>query len=184
MSVNVFNKIIENYLKRNGSWTRMKGELAVFYWPKIAGFDLAQKVEAVRYQDGALFLKTDNPALAHQLTLMSMDIVKRYQKVLGRGVIRNIKLKVAPIQITAEEKKVVAPELPLNHQEEWFIQECAQEIKDPDLEARFTQMMRKSLQNTKRKEMEGYRRCARCGTLTDKHYSLCCCCQYRTGDPR
>ncbi|TCL76336.1 uncharacterized protein DUF721 [Hydrogenispora ethanolica] len=181
MSYKPFTAIMERYFKRTGGLVRLKGELAVYYWPKVAGRELAAKIEAVRYQDGNLWLRTENPALAHQVTLMSLEILKRFQKLLGRNIIKNIKVRIAPL---CEPPRPPAPQpcpVELSPDDEKFIAECGQEIPDPEIEARFAAVMRKHLKNTKQQELLYRSRCKCCGVPVPKSDDLCACCQFHRG---
>lgn len=171
-----FLTIVEKMFQRNGGLTRLKGELAVYYWPRIAGNDLASKVEAVRYYGGTLFLQTDNPALAHQLTFMSLEIVKRYQKVLGRDIIKNIKMKIAPVNIaTATEPPHIGLELAPGEIE--AIEGCVKEISDPELAGKFSRMMKSHQLRSKKEGMSDGDRCQSCGVNVLKGYAYCPCCE-------
>jgi hypothetical protein len=161
MSYRPFTAIMERYFKRNGGWTRLQGELA-----------------AVRYQDGSLFLRTENPALAHQVSLMSLEIIKRFQRLLGKRVITSIKIRIAPLSNPAKPAPPPKAAQSLSADEEKFIQECGQEIADPELEARFALVMRKHLTNVKQKQAELPGKCKRCGVPVEADYDLCSCCQF------
>ena len=178
MSYRPFTAIMERYFKRNGGWTRLQGELAVYYWPRVAGKELAAKIEAVRYQDGSLYLRTENPALAHQVSLMSLEIIKRFQRLLGKRVITSIKIRIAPLSNPAKPASSPKVAQSLSADEEKFIQECGQEIADPELEARFAMVMRKHLTNVKQKQTEYPGKCKCCGVPVEADCELCSCCQF------
>lgn len=179
MSNNSFTSIIEKHFRNNGGWPRIKGELAVFYWPRIAGPDLAAKVEALRYQEGYLYLQTENPALAHQLSMMNLDIIKKYQKVLGRGVIKSIKVKIGTITQTPPVFSSPKEDALLSSTEEKAIETCAQPISDSDVAARFKDLMKKVIQNQKKVLEDGGHRCLSCQAVIQGSYNYCPCCEYK-----
>ncbi|HEX7713252.1 MAG TPA: DciA family protein [Bacillota bacterium] len=176
MSSSSFSGIIEAFFQRNGGWKRIKGELAVYYWPRIAGKGLASKVEANRYRDGILYLVTENAALAHQITLMSPEIILRYRKVLGQGIIKSIKIKVGSTNIiTVPDQE--NPDVQLDRETETMISACGEEIQDPQLAEKFVHFMQKSYMNQLVKEATGGRQCKKCGIIIENGFDYCPCCE-------
>jgi hypothetical protein len=176
---NSFGLIVEGFFRRNGGWTRIKGELSVYYWPRIAGSELANKVEAVQFREGYLYLQTENPALAHQISLMNYDIIKKYQKVLGPGIIKGIKIRIRAtsgrLNSLREEKK----EILLNSEEETLINSCCQKINDPELADKFNHFMKISYLSRKEKQETGGHSCPSCGTVISLEFRFCPCCERR-----
>ena len=150
--LNTFGSIIEKYFKRNQGWARLQGEMAVFYWPKIAGAELARMVEAVRYQAGFLYLQTDSPPLAHQVHLMQTEILQKLSQYLGTTVVKGIKVKVGTLRLKVSPAgpELVTPEL--NPAELELITQCCQQIIDPFIAGKFADFMQKSLLYAKRQQ--------------------------------
>lgn len=176
MSSSTFSGIIEVFFQKNGGWKRIKGELAVYYWPRIAGSGIAAKVEARRYRDGYVYLVTENAALAHQITLMSPEIVHRYGKVLGRGIIKGIKISIGTTNI-APQAETVKPDLQLDRETEMMISACKEEIPDPQIAAEFAQVMQKSYLHQLMKKACGGRQCKKCGIIVENGFDYCPCCE-------
>lgn len=168
-------QIIEKIFRHQGGWTRLKGELAVYYWPRIAGPDLATKVEALRFRDGNLYLQTDNPALAHQVSLLNYDIVNRFQRILGRGVVKTIKIKIAPTTPIVQSKEISVVEL--SETDQTLINECCKEISDEELAAPFRKMMRQVKTRNQRLLKEAGTICRSCNTVITSDYAYCPCCE-------
>lgn len=177
MSQTSFTAIIENIFRRNGGWTRLKGELSVYYWPRIAGPEIANKVEAIRYRNGLLYLQTENPSLAHQVSLLSLDILKRYRKVLGSKVIKGIKVKIGPVKINPKPNPGVNPAYELTEKERELIRKCSDTLKDDDLGVQFSKLIAAFYRNQKRILAEGGHRCSTCQTAISREYQNCSCCQ-------
>lgn len=178
MSNSSFSSLIEKFFQRNGGWLRIKGELAVYYWPRIAGPEIAQRVEAVRYLNGFLFLQTENPSLAHQITMLSSDIIKRYQKVLGTGVVKSIKIKIGTItENLSPVTESNSQEQELSGEENFLIRQCSETIRDPEIAAKFSKFMKKGIQVKKSKLVKGGSNCLSCGVIVEKEFNYCPCCE-------
>jgi RNA polymerase subunit RPABC4/transcription elongation factor Spt4 len=170
--------IIENTFRRSGSWRRLKGELSVYYWPRVAGTEIAKNVVAERYFNGYLYLKTESATLAHQLTMMNCDIVKRYQKILGHEAIKGVKIKVGSV---APVPKDGLPEnIPkLDESEQRFIAANCASIGDPELSDRFKAIMEKAFLNKHRIQAAGSKICLSCNVVIDSQYDYCPICELK-----
>ncbi len=179
MSSSSFTNIIERIFRQNGGWSRLKGELSVYYWSRVAGPEIAGKVEAVRYYNGFLYLQTENPALAHQVSLFTTDIVKRYQRVLGKGIIKGIKVKIGPVSL--QKKGALSPkeDYQLSEGEKKIIKECSNTLNDPDLAEQFSKLIQAFYLNQKQVLAEGGHRCSNCQTVIIGEYLYCPCCQLK-----
>lgn len=177
MANNSFKAIIEGYFQRNGGWLRLKGELAVYYWPRIAGSEIASKVTAVRFSDGFIYLRTDNSALAHQISLLNLDIIKKYQRLLGAKLIKGVKIKIGPIDLNLTKKEKNNLEITLNREEEQLVERCGQIITEPDLAAKFTMLMKKHYFLKRKMEADGGQRCRICNIVVEPDLEYCPCCE-------
>jgi hypothetical protein len=170
--------IIENTFRRSGSWKRLKAELSVYYWPRIAGPEIAKNVDAVRYFNGYLYLKTESATLAHQLTMMNCDIMKRYQNILGSDALKGVKIKVGSIEVKKEKVKPEnIPELDVSEQQ--FIALNCQQITDPKMAVCFKTMMEKAFLVQHRKKAAGSKTCLSCNVLIDRDYDYCPVCELK-----
>ena len=179
MSNSSFTNIIEKIFKQNGGWSRIKGELSVYYWPRVAGPEIAGKVEAVRYYNGFLYLQTENPALAHQVSLFSLDIVKRFHRVLGKGVVKGIKVRIGPVALKQRRISLPKKDFPLTEGEQKMVHDCAARLKDPDLAENFSKLIKAFYQNQKHVLAEGGHRCSNCQTVISEEYLYCPSCQIK-----
>jgi hypothetical protein len=175
-----FVSIVEKYFYRNGGWVRLKGELTVYYWPRIAGVEIAKKVQAIRYRDGYLYLQTEIPALAQQILLMIPSFLERYQKVVGKKVLRGIKVKVGSIK--HEPDPDPPPNLTLDQSELQEIASCKSEICDPELATKFGEFMQKAYVITKNQKAVGGRACMSCGVIIDAAFDYCPCCEQKVNE--
>lgn len=174
-----FTHIIEKLFRKNGGWSRLKGELSVYYWPRVAGSEIAGKVEAIRYRNGFLYLQTENPALAHQVSLFSTDIIKRFQKLLGKNVIKGIKIKIGSVSLQKKQKIARKTDYPLTEAEKGIIKDCSSTLDDPNLAENFSKLIQAFYQNQKQILAEGGHRCPNCQTVISEEYLYCPCCQIK-----
>jgi hypothetical protein len=171
--------LVTLYFKRNGGLRRLQGELAVYYWPRIAGLELGRKVAALRWRDGQLHLQTENPALAHQLTLLAPEILDRYRKLLKTDVVRGIRVRIGTIPSPAP--LIAAPEdLQLEAEEEARIIACAQQVGDPELAERLTTLMRQNFINRRKLAASAdVMECTACHVLITDGFSYCYSCEHQ-----
>lgn len=68
---------------------RFDGWLAVDNWAQLVGETIAQKTEAVRYEDGVLYVAVPDDSWRHQLSMQLETILKELQsRPYGRAVER------------------------------------------------------------------------------------------------
>jgi hypothetical protein len=171
--------IIEKIFRQNGSWSRLKGELSVYYWPRVAGNEIASKVEAVRYRNGFLYLQTENPVLAHQVSLLSVEIVKRFQKILGKNIIKGIKVKIGTVSLSKTRIIPRKVNYSLTEAEKGMIENCSTPLQDPGLAGTFSKLIYSFYINQKKVLDEGGHRCQNCQTVITGDYRYCPCCQMK-----
>ncbi len=81
--------VIANALGSLGLRRRYDGWLAVRDWAELVGDAIAEKSEAVRYEDGVLYVAVPDDTWRHQLSLQLEVILKKVQKQpYGRAVER------------------------------------------------------------------------------------------------
>ncbi len=177
MSNSSFTNVIERIFRQNGGWSRLKGGLSVYYWPRVAGPEIASKVQAIRFYNGILYLQTENPALAHQVSLFSPDIVKRFQRVLGKGIIKGIKIRIGPVKLGRIRQPFPKTDYPLTEGEQRLINDCVEKLNDPDLAAHFSKLIKVFYQKQKQILAEGGHRCSNCQTAISEEYLYCPSCQ-------
>jgi hypothetical protein len=182
MSTSSFTTIVENVFRRTGSWKRIKAELSVYYWPRIVGGEIAKNVIAERYFNGYLCVKTESSTLAHQLTMMTPDILKRYQTLLGANILKGVRIKVGsvPHSVNRVPKKDCGPVL--RDDEVKLIRESCQPLADPELSQRFQKLMERSFKNRRRRESQGGGKCLSCNVPIDLPYSYCPVCEVKLKD--
>ena len=175
MASSSFKTLIEGFFQRQGGWPRLKGELAVYYWPRVAGPEITAKVTATRLYDGFLYLQTDNAALAHQISLLNLDIVKKYRRILGPNIIKGVRIKIGPVQSNPVVEK--SPEVTLNPEENELIEKCGLIIQEPVLADKFALFMKKHYLLKRKIEATGGKECRACNIIIESDFEYCPCCE-------
>lgn len=94
---------------------RVKEGLALYFWPRVAGKELAAKAKAERVKSGILWVKCPDPAFSYNLHFFKKEILQKYRRFLGEGVIRSVRIvtgEVADPLPAAEEdfpRRIEAP---------------------------------------------------------------------------
>ena len=87
------NVAIESSLRRFGIVRKVKRSQAVFMWEDVVGPAAAKVSSAVTCRDGILFVEVKNSVWAAELSLLKRDIVKRLNRLLGKGTIKDIRFR-------------------------------------------------------------------------------------------
>ncbi|HHX25174.1 MAG TPA: DUF721 domain-containing protein [Firmicutes bacterium] len=87
------NVAIESSLRRFGIVRKVKRSQAVFMWEDVVGPAAAKVSSAVTCKDGILFVEVKNSVWAAELSLLKRDIVKRLNRLLGKGTIKDIRFR-------------------------------------------------------------------------------------------
>lgn len=184
MKVNSCVGIVEQFFRKNGGWKRLQGELSVYYWPRIVGSEIASKTEAVFFRNGYLYVQTDNPSLAHQLSLLSSDILKKYHKILGLGqdVLKGIKVKIGTINSKPVSQEYNVVDLPLDEKEQQKINQCMEIIPDPELAQVFGQTMQRILSYQQRLLKDGAHHCQSCQAIIEASFIYCPICERKLNE--
>jgi hypothetical protein len=165
--------------RRNGGWKRLQGELSVYYWPRIAGSEIADNTEAVYFRNGYLNIKAENPALAHELSLLSTEIVKRYNQKLGNGAIKGIRVKIGTLD--RKNKPIIHKEIseikPINNAQRHIIDTCVNEIHDPEIAEILSRTMHQAFSHNQQILDDGGHPCRSCQTIIDLEFDYCPCCE-------
>ncbi len=98
-------QIYRELMKGWKGYRRLKEGLALYYWPQVAGKDLQNKTEAERVSNGILWVKCKDPSLSYHLNFFKREIIKKYRKILGAGVIRSVRIVVGEIEEKPQEER-------------------------------------------------------------------------------
>jgi hypothetical protein len=113
---------------------------------------------------------------------MIPNFLEKYQKYLGKGVLKGIKVKIGTIKQLTKESPTLDWNLILEKDEVQAIDKCKSEIADPVLAAKFANFMQKSYVNYKNKKAIGGKACMSCGVVIDAAFNYCPCCEYKVNE--
>ena len=140
------NVAIESSLRRFGIVRKVKRSQAVFMWEDVVGHPAAKVSSAVTCKDGILFVEVKNSVWAAELSLLKRDIMKRLNRRLGRGTIKDIRFRATGRSVQESKakhdkghKKQAWPveKQVLPGSEVAKIKELALDIKDPAVQEVF-----------------------------------------------
>ena len=135
--------LLDRVTKKLGLAARLRQELAVHLWPRVAGPEVATQTVPGPVRDRVLIVRTANPVLAHQLTLMEREILQRYRKLLGGQCLRGIHLQIGQVSPETAAKQEVSPTaVELSPEREHQLIELAKAVPDPALAESFLRAAR------------------------------------------
>lgn len=170
--------ICQHILRKWKGRSRLLEGMALFYWPKISGPDIACKTQAEKMMAGTLWIRTDDPTLAHHLTFLIPKMMDGYAKMMGPNIVRGIRFVIGQIEKENKESEVQVKEVQIPSS----IMESAATIEDENLRSSFIRTVRNSLISDELRLQKGWKRCS-CGILTE-HVEYCPECQRKEDEER
>ncbi len=141
---------IQSSLRRFGIVRKVRRSQAIHIWEDIVGPTTAKVSAAVACKDGILFVEVKNSVWASELSLLKRDIIKRMNRRLGRGTIKDIRFRATgrsfqrPKGKHDKEKGVndlAIQKQALSSSEIASIKESALDIKDPAIQSAFVRFV-------------------------------------------
>ena len=78
------------------------------------------------------------------------DIIERFQRLLGKGIIKGIRVKIGPVSIKSEGRLLSTKEYSLTEDEQKLIHDCTDTLRDPAFAEGFSKLIRTFYQNQKK----------------------------------
>ena len=88
---------IESSFRRFGIVRKVKRSQAVHMWGDIVGSGIDKVSNAVMCKDGVLFVEVENSVWAQELSLIKINIIKKINKTLGKGTVKDIRFRTVGI---------------------------------------------------------------------------------------
>ena len=83
--------ILDSVVRNLGISRSFYGWQVVSRWPEIVGESIAHKAEAIRFDEGTLFVAVPDAAWRHQLQMQGEDILRRIHEHPRGTVIRELR---------------------------------------------------------------------------------------------
>jgi predicted nucleic acid-binding Zn ribbon protein len=83
--------VLPRVLEELGLRQRLAERRVLESWAKIVGEKIARHSRVVDIQDGVLTLQADHGVWRQELSLLTPEIVRRYNEVCGEGTVREIR---------------------------------------------------------------------------------------------
>lgn len=90
--------LLPDVIARHGWSDRLEASTVVVRWEQIVGAELAKRCEAVRVAGGTLVVRAIDQTWATQLKYMTRQLVERANTVIGRDVVREVRIIVGPLE--------------------------------------------------------------------------------------
>lgn len=168
-------EIVAKILRQKALSSGVRRGQTLALWPEIAGPALSELTEAERLEDGVLFVRVVDAVVAHQLTYLREEFLRRYQEKQP-GLVQELRFVVGAEQKARPKEKPKA--LPkLDSEEEARLQELAKRSPQ-DLQGVILRAGRAILQ---RQKGNPHPPCPVCGAPSPAH--PCKSCQRLLDNP-
>lgn len=167
------HELCQGMLSKWSKKERLREGLALYYWPRIIGDKLANKIVAERVSKGILWLKTSDPSLTQNLTFFKKQIIYKYNRMLGSGVIRSVRIVTGEVNIRRKNEDPLK-KVETKVDNEVKIPQSINEIKDEELRDAFSNFFKYHSSLRKKRLLNGYKECTFCRGLY-REDSICFC---------
>lgn len=156
-------RILRTQIKNWKGYSRIIEGLALYFWPKVIGETFDAHTNPQRVSGGTLWVRTEDASIAHQLTFLVPQIIKKYEQLIGKGIVNKVRFEIG--QLEQENKEPSAEEVFPDHPIDAGVLEAAACINDDELRAKFLKVAQKATNKKVFYLKKGWRTCA-CGSLT------------------
>ena len=112
-------------------------------WPRVVGPEIANRTEPEGFSRGVLRVKASSAAWQNELTFHKQEIRDRLNKVLGPGLVKDIKVQSGTVRPREREAPIVPPRP--DDREKALAARAASDIPDAEVRAAFESFMGKHL---------------------------------------
>lgn len=151
-------------------------------WERVCGADAAKVTKAEKLRGKILFISTLDHIWAAELSHFESFYVEKYNKLVGAGVVEDIRFQAKPSAFLRRKKKATdaydVSDVTLTKKEQKEIEEITLQIKDE----RLRKMAEKFLCTKKKSEKwlikHGGVKCFGCGAIIEKGRTFCLHCLF------
>lgn len=186
------NVLFTEALKKMKIGKEFSNQMVLFYWPQIAGKDIANHVFPVKLEFRCLYLRASHPAWAEQIKFMEKDIVTKINNYMGEYLVSKISFTNMKKAVTGnvnldDERNFSKPldmkkelgKIDLSSQEDERVVASCSVIKDEALREQFISLGRHVSKYNKYKKKAGWQKCCTdgCSTMCEPGEKYCGSCQ-------
>ena len=125
--------VVKGALRRLNLDARMQGYAVWGVWDKAVGDTVARQAQPAFVRGGILFVKCSSSAWMQQLHFMKGTIQKELNRVLGKEVVKDIRLQIGTIAPPPHDEPAVDnQEVVLDDAERKRIDEALRPLQDPE----------------------------------------------------
>ncbi|MCJ7662922.1 MAG: DUF721 domain-containing protein [Desulfobacterales bacterium] len=126
--------VVKSTLRRLDLDAKMKGYAAWGVWAKAVGDTIAQQAQPAFMRGGVLFVKCSSSAWMQQLQFMKGQICEQLNRLLGKGVIKDIRFQMGMIDCPPHsDSSAKDQEVALDDAEQARIDEALRPLEDPEM---------------------------------------------------
>lgn len=171
---------------------KIRESLAMAYWPRAAGPQVAAASHAEEVRDGILYVRTKGSVWSQEINLLKHQILAQLNHLCGKPVIKDIRFRagglkpaasasetgfppadeIAAVRLSEEDAAAMAADL-----------EAAGKLEDPGLRRATLQIIERQYRVRRWRLNRGWKPCARCGALHGGDQPICTVCRAEEDRP-
>lgn len=180
-----FAKALPQVLASLNLGERLREGRLMTLWPEVVGPTVAAQTRPLKCRDGILHVAVSSSAWLQQLALMRNEIVRHYDRKVGKGAIHEVRFTAHGWsqwpggdpnyqELTRKEhgKLELVPVLAPRQQER--LNEALEAIGDIELRERAARVLAKAVARQEALRQKGWRACRICGELHDREQRQVC----------
>lgn len=131
-------EIVQAFVNSWAQKAHVQTGLAYYYWPQVIGESLSDKTEVCQVKNGILWIRTPDPALAHNLTFFKNEIIAKYKCLLGKKSIHGVRITIGALTRVDDQKTTGKTRKEPSRVQHLPLPEAIEAIPDPDLKQAFS----------------------------------------------
>ncbi len=177
--------MLEMLLDKLDSGGKIREGLAVVYWPRVVGEQVAAASQAEEVRDGVLIVRTKGSVWSQEISLMKHRLVPELNRLCGKAVIKDIKFRATgladdegdaaddgptsddldAVELTDEDRASLAAEL-----------EAVSALPEAKVRAKLTSILERQYRLRRWRLDHGWAPCEGCRVLHPGPGELCTVC--------
>jgi hypothetical protein len=169
--------VLKRTLKQMDLYDIYRRQRAITMWERVCGKEVARVSGAEKLRGTVLLISTVDHIWAAELSTFTHHYLERYKKLLGEGVVKDIRFKADPGFFDTKKKrkkKEYDPEsMDLPQKEEKKISELVNDISDEKCRELMEKFLRGKVKYERWLKKHGGDNCFGCGVMLEKGHTFC-----------